>query len=68
MGHRKKVRRALIEALGNDENAGIRVEAIDALTRYASDDVLSEYVREATGRDENAYVRMKALQFVGTRK
>jgi HEAT repeat protein len=54
-----------MSALENDENPGIRVSAIDALTPLTQDEATEEVVQEATRADPNGYVRTRALQYVG---
>ena len=63
------VRAAFVHALQNDENAGIRIGAIDALTaRNPKDADLVATLKEVRKRDDNPYVQNKALQFVGSQK
>jgi HEAT repeat protein len=63
------VRAAFVHALQNDENAGIRVGAIDALTaRNPKDADLAKTLSEVRKRDDNPYVQNKALQFVGSQR
>ena len=58
-----------MHTLANDDNAGIRVEAIEALTKQnAKDSELAKTIQEVTKTDDNPYIRTKALQFVGTSK
>jgi hypothetical protein len=58
-----------MNTLANDENPGIRVEAIEALTTYnAQDRELAKTIEEVTKTEDNPYIRTKALQFVGTAK
>ena len=60
------VRAAFIHTLQNDDNAGIRIEAINALTdRNAKDAELAKSLEEVTRKDDNPYIRTKVLQFVG---
>ena len=61
------VRAAFMHTLQNDENPGIRIGAIDALTkRNPKDADLAKSIQEATKKDDNPYIRTKALQFVGS--
>ena len=63
------VRAAFMHTLQNDEIAGIRIEAIDALlARNPKDPELAKKLTEATKEDDNLYIRSKVLQFVGTTK
>jgi hypothetical protein len=58
-----------MNTLANDDNPGIRVEAIEALTKQnAKDSELAKTIEEVTKKDDNPYIRTKALQFVGTSK
>ena len=63
------VRAAFMQTLANDNNAGIRIAAIEALTtRNPNDKELAKSIQEVARKDENAYIRSKSLQFVGTSK
>jgi hypothetical protein len=56
-----------MNALANDEVAGIRVQAIDALKPFANDESIARTVQEVTKNDDNAFVKLQAVQFVGNR-
>jgi len=60
------VRQALVHALANDQNAGIRMGAIEALTQYSNDEQVARTVQEVTKDDDNAYIRSIGLRFVGS--
>jgi hypothetical protein len=63
------VRAAFLHTLQNDDNASIRIEAIDALmTRNAKDTELAKSIQEVAKKDDNPYIRSKGLQFVSTSK
>jgi hypothetical protein len=51
----------------NDQVAGIRVGAIEALTQYSNDEQVARTVQEVTKDDDNAYIRSIGLRFVGSR-
>jgi len=58
-----------MHTLGNDDNAGIRVQAIEALTiKNSNDTELAKTIREVTEKDDNFFIRAKGLQFVETAK
>ena len=61
------VRQALVHALANDQVAGIRVGAIEALTQFSADEQVARTVQEVTKDDDNAYIRSIGLRFVGNR-
>jgi hypothetical protein len=56
-----------MHTLDQDMDAGIRVEAIEALTHNPRDLNLAKALERFT-RDDNSYVKMRALQFVGTNR
>ena len=58
------VQAVFLHTLENDTDAGIRVEAIESLTRTQNANLAKAL--EPFTRDGNSYISMKALQFVGT--
>jgi hypothetical protein len=55
-----------MHTLQNDDNPGIRVQAIDALIKHnAKDAGLAKSLQEVTKKDDNPYIRNQVLQFVG---
>jgi HEAT repeat protein len=65
---RADVQAAFMHSLENDADAGIRVEAVEALTRNGGHNTSLAKALEPFTRDENSYVRMKVLQFVGNNR
>lgn len=59
MASNKKVKRAFIQILLNDENPAMRIEAIDALSLVEDNDVRPIF-RNALQDDTNEFVRLKA--------
>jgi hypothetical protein len=58
-----------MHTLENDNNAGLRKEAIDALlARNPKDSELAEKLNEVTKQDDNPYIRSRVMQFIGTTK
>jgi len=63
------VREAFMQALQNDDNASIRVQAIDALVAAnAKDRGFAAKLQEATKQEDNPYINNKVLQYVSGTK
>jgi HEAT repeat protein len=63
------IRAAYVDALVNDHNARIRIEAIDGLSSAADSGVkldhsVLEQLSRQLSRDENSYVRQKGIEFL----
>ncbi|MCX6136378.1 MAG: HEAT repeat domain-containing protein [Ignavibacteriales bacterium] len=55
------VKQALLFALKNDDNPGVRQEALHALTEYAFDNEIKDVLLQALLHDQNAGVRVSAI-------
>jgi len=71
------VRQTLLEALVDDHNPGVRIEAVNALREMAargqmdSDDHTLDVLRERMQKDPNTYIRLQsaaAIRDIGPRE
>jgi HEAT repeat protein len=58
------VRKVLAQVLTHDDNSGVRIAAVDALTAHADDNMVG-FLQSVVEKEDNTYVRrrcVKALQ------
>jgi hypothetical protein len=60
------VREALVFALANDQNAGVRLKAMDGLKAYAHDPAVQGALAQVLLRDANAGMRTQAIDLLTT--
>lgn len=61
-----RVRNAVIEAVVNDNNQGIRNEAIRLLEPVKGDSAVREALAQLAAKDQNAYIRSEAQRMLAT--
>jgi len=60
----KKIRKALIHMIKNDENPALRMKAVTVLTKVAKTEEVKEAILDRLKNDKNEVVRFKALEIV----
>ncbi|MCF8260101.1 MAG: HEAT repeat domain-containing protein [Melioribacteraceae bacterium] len=57
----EKIRSAIIHSLKNDDNPGVRKQAIDVLIRFPADEKIKEALLYALSNDNNSGIRVAAI-------
>jgi HEAT repeat protein len=58
------IRDVLLDSVQHDPNAGVRLKALEALSRFADDGTTRRTLTSVLSRDENADVRTQAIELL----